>query len=134
MQSVAWLAALVSLQRSRQPQHWLVLATAHLQPIALALVVLPKAIAGAVHREDIPLAVALGLEVAFVVAGDWQYAAQHALSHVDALQQPLLQGEHLLCSCCIVSGISQLCHAPCQCLVAHTTAVTETLPTQKSAL
>ncbi len=101
LQSVAWLAALVLLQRSRQPQHWLVLATSHLQPIALALVVLPKAIAGAMLSEDIPLAVALGLEVVFVVVMDWQHAVQHALSHEDALQQPLLQGEHLLCKCSI---------------------------------
>ena len=99
LQSFAWLAALVSLQRSKQPQHWLVLASCHLQPLALGLVVLPRAIAGALPREDVPLAVALGLELAFVVAVDWQQAAQHAQLLSNPLNQPLLGEEHSLYNC-----------------------------------
>ena len=97
LQSAAWLAALVALQRSRQPQTWLVLAACHLQPIALFLVVLPKAIAGALPSVDIPLAVALGLELAFVVALDWQHAVQHAQSREGPLHRPLLRKDHSPC-------------------------------------
>ena len=99
LQSVAWLAALVSLQRSKQLQHWLVLASCHLQPLALGLVILPRAIAGALSREDVPLAVALGLELAFVVAVDWQQASQHAQLLSNPLHQPLLGAEHSLYDC-----------------------------------
>ena len=100
LQSLAWLAALISLQRSRRPQHWLALAAWHLPPIALALGFLPKAIAGAVPSEDIPLAVALGLELGLVGVLDWQQAVQHALAREDPLQQPLLRGK---CSSCALS-------------------------------
>ena len=107
LQCLAWLAALISLQRSRHPQHWLVLATWHLQPIALASAFLPKAVAGHVPAENIPLAVALGLEIAIVVGVDWQQAIQRGQqSHEYSLHDPLLHGERMSQSISSMNPIS----------------------------
>ena len=89
-----WLAVLVSLQRGRHLQHWLPLAAWHLQPVAVAVAFVPEVFAGSVSPNDIPLAVALGLGLAFVAAVDWQHAAQHAQSPGLAhLQEALLPAE-----------------------------------------
>ena len=98
LQCVAWLAVLISLQRGRHLQHWLLLAAWHLQPIAVALAFVPEVFAGSVLAEDIPLAVALGLGLAFVTAVDWQHAAQHAQPPGPAhLQRSLLSAEGMAC-------------------------------------
>ena len=98
LQSIAWLAVLISLQRGQHLQHWLLLAACHLQPVAVALGFLPEVFAGSVSPEDIPLAVALGLGLAFVVAVDWQHAAQHAQPSGSAhLQETLLPAEGVAC-------------------------------------
>ena len=98
LQCIAWLAVLVSLQRGQHQQHWLLLAAWHLQPVAVALAFVPEAFAGSVLPKDIPLAVALGLGLAFVAAVDWQHAAQHAQPPGPAhLQEALLSAEGLAC-------------------------------------
>ena len=84
--------ALITLQRTCKLRQWLALVAWHLQPIVLALAFLPQAIAGKFSAQDIPLAVALGVELVFLVAVDWQQAIQHAQAHEgDHLREPLLQ-------------------------------------------
>ena len=98
LQCIAWLAVLISLQRGQHLQHWLSLATWHLQPVAVALAFVPEVFAGSMSPEDIPLAVALGLGLAFVAAVDWQHAAQHAQPPGPAhLREPLLPAEGMAC-------------------------------------
>lgn len=98
LQCIAWLAVLVSLQQGQHQQHWLLLAAWHLQPVAVALAFVPEAFAGSVLPKDIPLAVALGLGLAFVAAVDWQHAAQHAQPLGPAhLQEALLSAEGVAC-------------------------------------
>ena len=111
LQCLAWLAVVISFRRGRQRLYWLVLATWHLQPIALALAILPKAVAGHVAAHDIPLAVALGLELAFLAAEDWQRARQHARSlQGDSLQEGLLHGESLAPTAARQTSPSSLLH------------------------
>ena len=68
-----------------------------LNTIALALALLPKAMAQAVSSEDIPLAVAFGLELVLVIAVDWQQAVHRSLAHEDPLRRPLIHGQSTGC-------------------------------------